>query len=452
MTARLAVLLAFLGISMSLAGAGMACERDGMRFPLKVEDQKAYPTYIGGQPFFMHGDTAWSLLADLTEEEAFVYLQDRRARGFNTILVSLIEHRFSRNAPANAYGERPFATGADFAKPNEAYFAHADKVLGKACELGFLVMLTPSYLGFAGGNEGWYAEMAAAGTGNLEAYGRFIGERYRHLDNIMWVHGGDYDPADRDLVRAVARGIVATDPDALGTVHTAPETAPLDFWSRESWLQVNNVYTYGPVHPAAIREHRSRGGMPFFLMESAYEFERGADEHRIRIQAYHAILAGAFGHLFGNNPIWHFGGPGLQPPPMDWKEALDSPGARSMQVLVEFVLSRKWWLLEPDAENGLLVEGIGAGMQQAVAATARDGSFGLVYMPGSTGVGVDLARLATSPVNARWIDPTTGEATRVDGSPFAPDRTRFKPPRHNERGYTDWILELVPQQPTERIQ
>src|SRR5690606_7623599 len=121
---------------------------------------------------------------DLTEDEAFLYLQDRKARGFNTILVSLIEHRFSRNAPANAYGERPFAAGADFVRPNEAYFAHADRVLGKACDLGFLVLLTPSYLGFDGGDEGWYAEMAAAGSRDLEAYGRFIGERYRQFDNI----------------------------------------------------------------------------------------------------------------------------------------------------------------------------------------------------------------------------------------------------------------------------
>ena len=53
--------------------------------------------------------------------------------------------------------------------------------------------------------------------------------------------------------------------------------------------------------------------MPFFLMESAYENEHDAGEQRLRAQAYQAILSGAMGHLFGNNPIWHFDGAGPLP-------------------------------------------------------------------------------------------------------------------------------------------
>ena len=61
-----------------------------------------------GKPFLIQGDTAWSLIAQLTREDADLYLEDRRARGFNTILVSLIEAKFATNAPANAYGQPPF--------------------------------------------------------------------------------------------------------------------------------------------------------------------------------------------------------------------------------------------------------------------------------------------------------------------------------------------------------
>ena len=50
--------------------------------------------------------------------------------------------------------------------------------------------------------------------------------------------------------------------------------------------------------------------MPFFLIESAYENEHGAGELRVRIQAYQALLSGASGHIYGNNPVWHFDGPG----------------------------------------------------------------------------------------------------------------------------------------------
>lgn len=430
-----------------------ACESNGgTKFPLRIESGKNYPIDREGRPFFMHGDSAWSLIADLKEEEAYLYLEDRKARGFNTVLVNLLEHRFSRNAPANAYGDRPFAAHEDFVVPNEAYFAHADRILQKACELGILVLLAPAYLGYGGGDEGWYQEMAEAGAEKLDAYGRFVGRRYRRFDNIMWVNGGDYNPADKDLVRTLAKAIMEEDPDALSTVHCARETAPLEFWGHEPWLKVNNVYTGGPVYAGALREHDIGRGMPFFLMESAYEFEHNADEYRIRIQAYQAILSGAFGHLYGNNPIWHFGGPGVQRQTMPWKEALNSPGAKSMEELIAFISSIKWWLLEPDSKNSLLVDGMGKEMGRAVAAMAKDGSYAVVYMPTVNGVTVDLARLSATSVHARWRDPASGEETDVEGSPFKAERTVFKPPELNSRGYPDWILELTSQDPVQQSQ
>ena len=65
------------------------------------------------------GNAAWSLIAQLTREEVDLYLDDRRARDFNTILVSLIEAKFATNAPANAYGEPPFLTPGTMARPTK---------------------------------------------------------------------------------------------------------------------------------------------------------------------------------------------------------------------------------------------------------------------------------------------------------------------------------------------
>lgn len=453
MVMRVARLLMAASLLGAISTGSQACENGGdANFPLQVESGLHYPTDREGRPFFMHGDTGWSLIADLEEEEAHFYLEDRKARGFNTVLVNLLEHRFSRNAPANAYGAKPFTDDGDFAVPNEAYFAHADRIMQKACDLGFLVLLTPAYLGYGGGDDGWYGKMAAAGAQRLGAYGRFVGRRYRHFDNIMWVHGGDYDPADKNLVSAVAKGIMEENPDALATFHGAPETAPLEFWGYEPWLRVNNLYTYGPVYAAALREYDITRGMPFFLMESAYEFEHGADEHRVRIQAYHALLSGAFGHLYGNNPIWRFGGPGLHAPTMEWMEALDSPGARSMELLLGFVSSIEWWLLEPDSKNRFLVDGLGKDMKRAVAALAKDGSFGIIYIPDNNAVTVDLAKLPAVRINARWRDPTNGEMTVADGSPFAAQVRSFRPPGNNGRGHPDWILELFPEDTAEQSQ
>jgi GNAT superfamily N-acetyltransferase len=389
----------------------------------------------------MHGDTAWSLIADLTREDADVYLRDRQARGFNTILVNLIEHRFATNAPANVHGEPPFLAEGDFAKPNPAYFDHAERILRRACDLGILVLLTPAYVGNGGGPEGWYASMAASGPGKLYAYGRFVGGRLGGLDNIVWVHGGDYDPPDMGLIRAVVDGIREADPGALHTAHGSPGSAALDHWAGEPWLALDNVYTYEPVHESAQREYR-RSGLPFFLMESAYENEHDAGALRVRMQAYQAILSGATGHIYGNNPIWHFDGPGIYPVATSWREQLDSPGARSMRVLLDVVATTEWWRLEPDTENALLVGGTGGNSARALAARARDGSFALVYTPTNRPITLDLSRLAGPLVGASWRDPSSGEVNAIEGSPFTRELRTFLPSRRELFGDNDWILEL----------
>ena len=117
-------------------------------FPLSIKPGERYLVDAVGRPFLIQGDTAWSLIADLTREDVDLYLEDRRARGFNTILVSLIERevRHQRASQRLWSAAVPEARGTTHA-PNEAYFAHADWVLRRAAEKGFLVLLTPSYLG-----------------------------------------------------------------------------------------------------------------------------------------------------------------------------------------------------------------------------------------------------------------------------------------------------------------
>lgn len=89
-------------------------------FPLRIAAGRRYLEDAAGQPFLLHGDTAWSLIAQLRREDAATYLRDREARGFNAILVNLIEH-FSSRPPANDYGHQPFLTPGDFTTPGEDY-------------------------------------------------------------------------------------------------------------------------------------------------------------------------------------------------------------------------------------------------------------------------------------------------------------------------------------------
>jgi len=183
-------------------------------FPLRVEAGKRYLVDAQGRPFLVHGDTPWSLMVQLTRAEVDQYLEDRRARGFNTVLANVIDHQYSDNPPNNAYGQPPFLTPGLFATPNEAYFAHVDYVLSKAAEKGILVMLTPAYMGLGGGSEGWYQEMIAAENGAvvLGMYGQYLATRFRAHDNLVWVNGGDFNPPEKTVLRAIANGIRSVEP------------------------------------------------------------------------------------------------------------------------------------------------------------------------------------------------------------------------------------------------
>ena len=430
-------------------GASVGRER-GAAFPLSVTPGKRYLEDANGRPFLIQGDTAWSLIGQLTREDAVRYLDDRRERGFNTILVSLLENEYSSNPPANAYGERPFhdqrlvsllpfLTFADYSKPNEAYFAHADWVLRQAAERGFLVLLAPSYVGCC--SDGWYDEMVTNGPYRLRQYGEYLGRRYRDFTNILWVHAGDASPP-REPVRAIAEGIREYDTRALHTAHGG-QPAVLEYWQGEPWFQVNNVYTYGPVYAAALEQYAQPERMPFFLSESAYENEHDATEERLRTQAYQAMLSGASGQVFGNNPIWHFDGPGLYSAPVTWQEALGSRGAQSMTHLHDLLATVPWWQLEPDSDHRLLTDGLGPEEERAVAARTADRSLAIVYLPKSREITVDLAQLAGPEVAARWYDPADGSFTTVNGSPFPSTGPRqFSPGSGNSAGFGDWVLVL----------
>ena len=72
------------------------------------------------------------VIVAMSDAEVEQYLRNRRDKGFNAVLVELIEHSFAKKPPLNEAGDAPSTTPGDFSTPNEKYFAHADWVIRKA--------------------------------------------------------------------------------------------------------------------------------------------------------------------------------------------------------------------------------------------------------------------------------------------------------------------------------
>jgi hypothetical protein len=423
---------ALLCVALSCASAAGAAGPGSPAFPLKLGASGRTLVDSRGVPFLIHGDTPWSLTHNLTFEESVRYMEDRRARGFNALLVSVPDAFDPDGKPTYApdrYGRQPFEAD-DWTRPVEAYWANVDRVFRKSEELGFLLLVAPAYLGCC--NDGYLAQLKTNGQEKLRAYGRWIGRRYGSLSNVVWVHGGDLSPYDvEDEVRSVAFGIRESDPVHLHTGHWASNGSALDHYAGEGWLDFNASYTYGPVAWRVLYDRARYPAVPTFLIETHYEDDFGKKTAEdVRGYPYRALLSGAMGHLFGNKPLWYCG--------RGWEAALDAPGARYMSHVRALFESRPWWDLEPDVAHRFVVEGHGdPGSDDGVqAATTADGSVLMAYLPSRRAIRVAVGRLSGTRLNGFWFDPRTGASTPIP--PFPRERARsFEPPADG-----DWVLVL----------
>jgi hypothetical protein len=421
------------------ASAPLPAAPTGVRGGLAVSSNGRYLVDSEKRPLLLQGEAAWSLIVTLAKPDASEYLQNRREKGFNAILVNLIEHKFCKNPPRNSEGEPPFTTAGDFSTPNERYFEHADWILREASKHGIYVLLAPIYLGYKGTDEGWMKELMALSPAKCLEYGRFLGRRYKDFDNIIWVMGGDRNPeAALERVDLIALGIREHDSAHLFTAHCAPEVDAAEQYGGGGWLNFNTVYTYELIHPRLYGAYNRKPAEPFILIESSYEGEHNSSEVQIRRQAYWTILCGGFGHVFGNNPIWHFDGPGLFPVKENWRQAMNLAGSISMKNWGDLFRSRRWYELVPDAKHEVVTKGLGEfmGLDYLAAARTADGSTVIAYMPTSRAVTVDMTKISGSKASAWWFDPRSGEASPA-GSHATQGLHEFSPP-----GPGDWVLVL----------
>jgi hypothetical protein len=442
----IAILLAIL-IGCVPARGGAA--RQVAVLPLRVSENGRYLIDQRNTPFLVVGDTAWSIIAQLDGPDIDRYLDDRQTRGFNSIIVNLIEHKFCTTPPKTRSGLAPFDPPGDFSAPNSEYFEFAHKVVQKANEHGIVVWLAPAYLGYGGGDEGFFREIKSGGKDRLRAYGRFIGRRFMDLPNIVWLLGGDYTPppADRWSVTELALGIHEVDTNRLMTVHDSPENSAAAIFGNESWLTVDTVYSYQQaLFVPLLGEYAQMPARPFVLIETTYEGEHDSKPEQIRRQAYWAMLGGACGQFLGNNPIWHFDGPGLFPTKLTWQRALDAVGTQDMVRLCKLFVGMQWQQLKPAQADTIVIDEHAKDTATALTARTMDGKLAITYFP-STGVDsreftVD-AGLFAGPVVARWYNPCNGSFVLLQDSPLANHgRGRLSTPGNNGTSANDWVLIL----------
>ncbi|MGV3519368.1 glycoside hydrolase family 140 protein [Luteitalea sp.] len=446
---------------------GLACVIAAMSAPvaaqslprLAVSENKRFLVQADGTPFFWLGDTAWELFHRLSREDAERYLRNRAARRFTVIQAVALAELDGLHAP-NAYGERPLLDD-DPTRPNEAYFAHVDWIVRKANSLGLYVGLLPTW--GDKWNKKWGVGPEIFTPENAEAYGRWLGTRYKDA-GVIWIVGGDRpieSDAHRAIVAATARGLRAGDGGAhLITFHPSGGHGSAEWFHEADWLDVN-MRQNGHTPEFTGRYDQTRGDYdrtptkPVLDGEPIYEdhpvaFNAKQSGHSIagdvRRPLYWNLFTGAFGHTYGHHSVWQMWTPDRDPvnaPLMPWHEAIEQPGAAQMQHGRALMESRPFLTRVPDdrvlVESGIPTAMPGTGRYHFTATRDTDGTYAMVYAPVGRPFRVRMSAITGPKVRAWWFNPRTGAATAIGTFPNTGERT-FTPPDVGEM--IDWVLVL----------
>jgi hypothetical protein len=428
--------------------------------PLRVAANGHY-LEAGNKPFFWMGDTAWLLLERLTREEAETYLATRQRQGFNVIQVMVLHGAKQSNrydAPALIGDDpgRPRVTpGKDPAKPGEYdYWDHLDWLVERAAAHGIYVALVPCW--------GSITDAGGLNLNNAEAYGRFLGDRYRGRPNIVWINGGDTRSEMRSAVwEKFAAAIKSADPGHLMTFHPIGRTDSSWQYHEAPWLDFNMFQSghraYDQEGPSAHGEDNWRyvaldwsrlPVKPVIDGEPSYEniphglHEPGAPRWTaadVRRYAWWGVMAGAFGHTYGENSVMQFYVPGrygaAYEATLPWNEAIDAAGANQMRHLRALIEARPMLERVPDQS---LVPDNGTRYDRVLASRGRSYAFAYTY----TGrpFTMKLGAISGQRVRASWYSPSDGRTVPI-GSFANKGEHRFDPPGETSPG-NDWVLVL----------
>ena len=260
---------------------------------LEVSDNKRFLVTAGGTPFFWLGDTAWELFHRLNREDAEKYLKNRAERRFNVVQAVVLAELDGFNDP-NAYGERPLVDN-DPLKPNEAYFAHVDWIVKRANALGIYVGMLPTW--GDKWNKKWGVGPEIFTVANAEAYGEWLGRRYKDA-GIIWILGGDR-PVDSaahiDITRAMARGLRKGDGGThLSTFHPTGGNGSSTWFHNDDWLDFN-MRQNGHVAEFTGRYDMTRADYDRTPVKPVLDAEPIYEDHPV------AFDAKKFGHSIGGD-------------------------------------------------------------------------------------------------------------------------------------------------------
>ncbi len=393
--------------------------------PLTVSADRRYLQHRDGTPFFWMADTAWNGALLSTAEDWRAYLRDRAAKHFSAI--QFVATAPWRTAPTDAEGQTAF-TGTDPVILQPRFFQRLDERIRDICEQGLLPV--PVMLWAIRGEENPGASLSEPQALRVLQY---LTARYGAYP-LVWIPAGDatYTGPVAERWQRLGRALFGRGAHAPVVMHPGGMQWPWDAFRAESWVDLfgyqsghgDDAKTLAWIHsgPAAAgwMEEPVRPILnlePPYEGHLAYQSRKPHSDQSVRRAAYWSLLAAPpAGLTYGAHGIWSWQtAPGIPlkhagtGEALPWSQAMQFPGSRQMQHLVDFFQSLHWWKLRPRPE--ILAEQ--PGRQDAAAfisaAESDTGEVQVFYLPRGGEVRLRAGEHFRGR-KAAWFDPRTGQS------------------------------------------
>jgi hypothetical protein len=434
-----------------------------------------------GQPRMIVNEDNWALLANGGAWGSYLtvwadYFTARRAQGYNAVEVTWCSFAqpnasFVFNDGRDWDGTYPFATQMDPTTAATATFwQRRDEFFAMAAAYGFTVVcnLTTTWLfDTATPQRTW-------SLGQWQAFGTFIGNRYKNTPNILWILGDDYfGDIDTNLNAMVANLRATGDTHALSVQLYQEGTSRQDLFTLAKdpidickLAEFEWCYSYNVSYDGVERAHLytpTAGDLVQHVVPPlwgdghyvASSTEAGQTDVRLERQMiWWSLSSGACGFSTGDNEIWGWAS----------TSAATVTGKAIYTAWVPAIVAAfgglpEWWKLTPDTSSVLVTAGRGthaAALVSGGSATyytantdnyvtasrtpdsGSGSSLAVLYCGLAMNVTVDQSKMRSG-YTATWLDPVSGATFAGSaGSTYNSATARG----NNSAGDPDWVLIL----------
>jgi hypothetical protein len=419
----------------------------------------------GEASFFWLGDTAWNLFQRLDRDEAYVYLRNRKEKGFNVIQAVLINYAHEGNKRSLQHVENEDVLQVIRAE-NKLYWDHVETIVDMAAEMGIYFALLPVW--------GRVVKEGYLNTDNVAPYADYLTRVFGGKKNIIWLLGGDIrGDLHEGLWNTLGKALKSAMPDTLVGYHPFGRTSSSYWFSDCDWLDLHMFQSghrrydqnwlkswddataqepwFGEDNWRYVVQDRMKTPRkPVVDGEPSYEqipqglhnpSEPYWQAHHVRRYAYWSVLSGSMGHTYGHNAIFQFNKDGYEPEfgsNVTWEEALHASGGSQMQILKSLMLEIDF--VHGDAMQELLHTKESGGEKEHKVLVFGNSRNIVCYTYSGRPFTIRIPDAGNRMYQAYWIDPVSGSRSYL-GQVSSSEAVEFVPPP-KDTDFTDWLLHL----------